>query len=190
MCVTSLNTYHTGRCFEQKLQMTTQHTMAGVHSFTKSRSHFEILGAGGWHEANYIPRTQKNSSPAYKIWSREQCGSRGLCAPLVLRPTQLSCVSLAVLGANERYEVPPQNSRNADWFCSQFIPRVLLAPIKPIHQSRRKGPCGPSSAVGPMGQRGPPHEQESKFVISFGLDSVLHCLMIKFLLAPCNEMLA
>jgi len=27
----------------------------------------------------------------------EQCGSRGLCAPLVLRPTQLSCVSLVVL---------------------------------------------------------------------------------------------
>ena len=67
---------------------------------------------------------------------------------------------------------------------------VKFVIVKLIHQLCRKGPADPEAQwnlwVGEAHQM----NKKLKSVVSFGLDSVRHYLMIKFLPVLCNKMLA
>jgi len=84
----------------------------------------------------------------------------GVCAPLWLYNQHNCPVYLLFLGQLNGM-MCHRTTREMLTFCSRFMPRVF-AQIKPIHQMRRKRPCGPSSCQG-----GPPHEQESKICRCF-----------------------
>ena len=125
------------------------HTMAGVCTISQNPG---ATSKSSVPEGVMKQSTYQGLRKISRQHTKLSCASNmapGICAPFALRPTQMSCVSLALLGATERDDVPSAKlEKCADWFCSQFMLRVL-AQIKNRTSITLKGALRSQQRGGP-----------------------------------------